>query len=187
MDKHLLSSELQSERISLKRHSLDLAPTMFKYVDQDRDRLRRFLPWVDHQNNLQDEIDYIKLTHKRWDDYTSFDYGIFDKSSETYMGNIGVHTINWANECCEIGYWLLSKFEGKGFMSNSLKVLERHLFEVGFNRVEVRCSDINERSANVPKYNGYTFEGELRQNSIELNEFRNTKIFSKLKSEYFKS
>jgi len=32
--------------------------------------------------------------------------------------------------------------------------------------------------------NNYKLEGELRENAIELGQYRNTKIFSKLKSEY---
>ena len=186
MEKLSFKKEIKDARVTLKKHSLDLAETMFNYVDQDRERLRQFLPWVDHTKILEDEIGYIKHTHKSWDNHTLFDYGLFDAQAGTYMGNIGVHTISWEHNCCEIGYWILGKFEGQGHMSNALKALEKYVFELGFNRIEIRCSDLNERSANVPKYNGYTFEGELRQNAIELGKYRNTKIFSKLKFEYIK-
>ena len=184
MKKKYFNSQLNGSKVILKRHSLDLAETMFNYVDQDRERLRQFLPWVDQTKTLDDEIGYIKHTHQKWDEYILFDYGIFDIESNTYLGNIGTHTISWNNNCCEIGYWILGKYEGKGFISNALKTLEKHIFDLGFNRIEVRCSDLNEKSANVPKNNGYTLEGELRKNAIELGHYRNTKIFSKLKTEY---
>ncbi len=69
---------------------------MFNYVDQDRERLRQFLPWVDLTKTLEDEIGYIKHTHERWDDYTLFDYGIFDTESNTYLGNIAISEKNFS-------------------------------------------------------------------------------------------
>lgn len=179
-----LREKLNGNRITLKKNELEQAETIFDYVNLDRTRLGKFLPWVEFTNTLQDEIDYIKHTHEKWEEKSLFDFGIFDNKSNTYMGNIGVHTIDWFNSSCEIGYWILGKFEGQGFVSDALKTLEKHLFEIGFNRIEIRCSDLNERSANIPKSNAFVFEGELRQNTIQMGSYRNTKVFSKLASDF---
>ncbi len=69
-------------------------------------------------------------------------------------------------------------------MSDAVKILEAYLFKVGFNRVEIRCSDLNERSAGVPERLDYHLDGVLRKDSFEMGAFRNTKIHSKLKHEY---
>lgn len=180
MNKQNLREVLTGERIELRKHSVSMAQTMFDYVQADRDRLDQFLPWVQYINTVEDELNYIKSTHKRWEEGTLFDYGIFDKTTNIYMGNVGVHTIKWNHECAELGYWILGKFEGHGFMSDAVKLLEAELFRVGFHRVEIRCSDINARSANVPIRCGYHLDGMLRENAIEKGKFRNTKVFSKL-------
>ncbi len=75
-------------------------------------------------------------------------------------------------------------FEGFGYMSEAVVCLENALFKVGFNRVQIRCSSINERSANVPKACGYVYEGTHRQDGIDLGKFRDTQVFSKLRKEW---
>jgi ribosomal-protein-serine acetyltransferase len=184
MDKKYLEKKLTGKRIYLKEHELDLAQTMFDYVDSDRVRLKKFLPWVDFISKVDDQVEYIEKCHQDWMNYSTFDYGIYTQEDDTYMGNIGVHTISWSNSTAEIGYWILGGFEGKGFMSEAVGVVEKELFGIGFNRIEIRCSSLNERSSAVPKRCDYIFEGKLRKNSVENGEFRDTFIYSKLKEEY---
>jgi RimJ/RimL family protein N-acetyltransferase len=184
MKKFELKRKLQGTRIYLKKHEEELAKTMFNYVDQDRERLRQFLPWVDQIKRVSDEAEFIENTHKCWLEMSSFAYGIFKSDDDTYMGNIGVHNILWEHESCEIGYWILRSYEGKGYVTEALKVLEAHLFEEGFNRVQILCSDKNERSKQVPKRANYKFEGLTRQDAFELGSYRNTETFSKLTSDY---
>lgn len=184
MKKLFLPNEIEASRVVLRKHSLELADQMFRYVDQDRKRLREFLPWVDSTRMINDEINYIRMTQEKWEQYSLFDYGIYRKSDSLYMGNCGVHSIAWEHDRCELGYWILGAFEGQGFMSESVRALENILFEVGFNRVEIHCSSLNLRSANVPRANGYRLEGVQRQDVIENGKYRDTFIFAKLKSEY---
>ncbi len=186
MERFSFKEKLDGERIYLKRHDIELAETMFKYVDEDRERLGQFLPWVDFTKTIEDEVNYIKHTHERWDERALFDYGIYRRGDDKYLGNCGVHTIRWEHDYCELGYWILGDFEGQGFMSEAVRILESYLFEEGFNRIQVRCSDINSRSENIPKNNGYIYEGTSRKDSIEKGKYRSTKMFSKLSSEYIK-
>ena len=56
------------------------------------------------------------------------------------------------------------------------------------NRIQIKCDERNIPSAGVAKKCGYFFEGKLREDSINehFGDFRNTLIFSKLKSEFLK-
>lgn len=183
MEKTHLPDQIESERILLKRHSPDLAAQMFQYVDQDRKRLREFLPWVDFTRSVEDEASYIRMTQERWQNHSLFDYGIFRKSDSLYMGNCGVHSIAWQHDRCELGYWILGAFEGQGYVSEAVRALENVLFQVGFNRIEIRCASTNLRSARVPRVNGYRLEGVLRQDAVENGGYRDTYVFGKLKNE----
>lgn len=184
MEKRGLSPKLEGSKVVLKKHEEVLASTMFSYVENDRNRLGQFLPWVSFTKTVEDELSYIKHTRKCWDEGTLFDYGIFRKSDDLYLGNIGLHSIRWEFDRCEVGYWILGDFEGQGYMSEALRILEAHAFELGFHRIEVRCSSINQRSASVPIACGYLFDGVLKENSIEQEKYRDTFIFSKLKHHY---
>ena len=183
MKKEFLPDELSGKRIALKRHSIDLAEKMFRYVDQDRNRLRKFLPWVDFTLSVPDEEAYIKMTAEKWQEHALFDYGIFRKSDSLYMGNCGVHSIAWQHDRCEFGYWILGDFEGQGYVSEAVGVLEKAIFNLGFNRIEIRCASTNSHSANIPRRNGYHLDGTLRQDAIENGQYRDTLVFAKLKSD----
>jgi RimJ/RimL family protein N-acetyltransferase len=104
MEKKAFPLKIESDRIVLKKHELGLAPLMFSFVEKDRERLRKFLPWVDDTKSVQDEIDYITMTRENWDAFQRFDYGIFRKSDDQYMGNVGVHSISLTHERCELGF-----------------------------------------------------------------------------------
>lgn len=183
MEKTQVSTLLHGERVYLKKHEESLASQMYEYINSDRERLGKFLPWVPLIQNQNDEISYIKMTHQKWEQGTLFDYGIFRIEDGVYMGNIGLHTIDWTHHRAEIGYWILGHFEGKGYMSDAVKLLESHLFDVGFHRLEIHCSDLNNRSEKVPIRCGYTYEGTARENLRDRNKYRNTKIFAKLSTD----
>lgn len=184
MKKQSFVNSIEGKRIFLKKHDINLAGVMFSYIEKDRERLQRFLPWVPFVKTVEDEVKYIKDTHRFWEDNARFDFGIFRKDDDVYMGNIGVHGIHWDNCCCEAGYWILGDFEGAGYVSEALKILENYIFSIGFNRLEVRCSSANDRSAKVPISGGYVFEGVLLENVLEHQKFRDTLIFAKLKRDY---
>lgn len=137
--------------------------------------------------SVQDEKDFIKNSLKRWKENTLFEFGIFRKSDDKYIGNIGAHSISWGRHSCELGYWILGDFEGQGYMSEAVLALEAELFKLGFNRVQIRCNNTNKRSANVPRACGYKHEGTIRQDGIDLGKFRDTMVFGKLKKEWMKS
>jgi RimJ/RimL family protein N-acetyltransferase len=183
MKKEYFPHQFEGERVVMRKHQVDLASMMFDSIEKDRERLRQFLPWVDHTNSVDDEFNYIKMTQEKWDQYELFDYGIFIKDNDEYAGNIGVHSIAWEHERCELGYWIIKKFEGQGYMSDAVTTLENICFSLGFHRIEIRCSSRNTRSASIPKKLGYLQEGFLREESIEMGVYRSTLVFGKLKSE----
>lgn len=182
MEKTHLPELIECEKVLLIKHDPNLAQLMFDYVEKDRVRLNKFLPWVKFAKTVEDEVNYIKMTHEKWNAYELYDFGIFNKTTRVYMGNAGIHHIHWDYNRCEIGYWLGGEFEGKGFVSDSVKGLERVLFKMGFHRIEIRCSSLNSRSANVPKRLGYAHDGTLKEDTVENGTYRDTLVFGKLKT-----
>ncbi len=180
MDKQPFPLELASERLILRQHDPSLADIMFRCVDEERERLRVFLPWVDGTRTAEDTRAYIQKTRDGHADGTQVGYGLFDPRTGEYMGNAGMHAIQWEHRCIELGYWILGRFEGKGHMSEAVRLLERACFDLGFHRVEIRCSSANARSAAIPRRLGYTLDGTLRENAIEHGQYRDTLVFGKL-------
>ena len=54
-----LPEQIESERIILKHPinpTFELAETLYKIVDESRETLRKWLPWVDKTNSPEDEF-----------------------------------------------------------------------------------------------------------------------------------
>ncbi|OFZ62085.1 MAG: hypothetical protein A2577_08505, partial [Bdellovibrionales bacterium RIFOXYD1_FULL_36_51] len=186
MEEQFLPEYIQGERISLKKLYMDLATKMFQYVDQDRERLARFLPWPEFLKSVNDEINFINEANEAWKEKKGFHFGIFRNSDNEYMGNIGLFNVSWINCSLEMGYWILGKFEGNGYMTEAVMNLEKTLFEMGFNRLVIRFDPLNKKSGSIARRLNYVHEGTLREVVFESNNIRSLSVCSKLKSEYEK-
>lgn len=180
-------SELKGERIVLKRiePTIELAQEVFAQVDKNREYLRKWLPWADFMKSAEDELKYFFDEEKKVEKGEKINYGIF--LDNVYAGNIGFFDVDDKVMSGEIGYWLSEDFGRKGYVTEAVKTLEKHLFQdLGFNRIQIKCDEKNIPSAKVAEKCGYVLEGILRQDerSEYFNENRNTKLFSKLKSEF---
>ncbi|WP_413557071.1 GNAT family N-acetyltransferase [Bdellovibrio sp. HCB209] len=176
-----LPSVLKGSRITLEKHSMSLAPEMFAMIDVNREHLQD-MPWTKLTNSIEDSKNWINATFSEWDNLALFDYGMYVNGK--YIGSCGVHSINWEFKHCELGYWIGKEFEGKGYISEAVKLLEDACFTAGFHRVEIRCASFNEASARVALKNSYKLEGELREDSLINGKYRSTQVYGKLRREW---
>lgn len=180
MEKFLFKDTIDSERIFLRKHRADDAGKIFEAIDRDRARLTSFLPWPPAIKTVQDEANYIGYTHKTWEQHRFFDYSLFYKPDGAFIGSVGVLNINWASASAELGYWIVGSYEGRGLVSEAVGAITAYLFDSGFFRIEVRCTEGNLRSCKVVERLGFAREGVLRGNIIENGSRRNTIVYSKL-------
>ena len=183
MEKKDLPTEIEVDRIVLRKHDPAVAPLMFEAVNGDRARLGRFMPWVAKTQTLADSEKYIQECEKAWSEGTLYDFGIYLRQTKKYIGNIGVHHIDWASDKCELGYWIEEAFEGHGYMTEAAAAMEEILFAHGFNRIEIRCDPTNARSTKIPDRLGFILEGRLRENFRVNGKLVDSRVYAKLKSD----
>lgn len=187
MEKRGIPKVIEGERIILRKHKDSVRQEMFDLIQKNRQRLAEFLPWVPFNKSVTDTQVYLDLCHENWLQGSEFNFGIFERENDLYMGNISIHQIKWGNHCCELGYWLGKDYEGKGYVSEAIKILEKEILKIGFHRIEIRCSPENIRSEAIAKRLGYTLEGHLRDNiklSGRSQVYRDTLIFGKIREDF---
>lgn len=114
----------------------------------------------------------------------SFRFLIFDKSGgKDLIGTASLHRIDWDIPKCEMGYWINTKYSGKGYMTEAVK----ELANFGFNhleckRIEIRCDSRNLKSRFIPEKLGFTYEGTLRNEDLSADgsQLTDTCIYSKI-------
>lgn len=181
MEKRYLQESIEGKKVILKKYEIGLAQKMFEFICKDRERLSRYLPWAPHIKSVDDEIKFIEESLAAWKQYLSANYSIFSKFDMEYLGNVSAFNFDWTNESCEIGYWILGDYEGKGFIRDAVDMLENELLLVGFNRIVIMCEKENQRSGCIPKSLGYVLEGELRELKKYHDKFVTLEVYSKLR------
>ncbi|WP_053228145.1 GNAT family N-acetyltransferase [Spirochaeta cellobiosiphila] len=171
---------LEGTRVLLKKHDINNAKLMYELVVRDRERLSKFLPWPKKIEKVEDEEMFIKYCLDSWASFTACQYAIYLKETNQYIGNIGAFNFDTVNDCCEIGYLIFSEFEGRGYIIESLTILEKTLFSMGFHRLYILCDPANSKSNSIPKRLNYYYEGIQRESAKYNDMYNDLEVYSKL-------
>jgi len=176
-----LFEELRGPRVVVRPYRLEDADELFAAVEESRQHLWPWLPWVIQHQTVEDTRDFILRTQANWllreDDLT---VGIFEASSGRYLGGSGLHIRGWDVPAFEIGYWIRASAEGRGHVAETVKLLTDFAFtSLGAQRVMIRCDARNTRSASVAERLGFVREALLRNDTRDANgELRSTLVYS---------
>lgn len=155
------------------------AAAIFEVVNRDRAHLRKWLPWVDNTRQADDALKFVKTTLAQFANNEGLTAGIW--RGKEYAGTIGTHKIDWLNRKVEIGYWLAAKFQGRGIVTDTCRLLTNHAFkEWELNRVEIHCAPGNQKSCAVPTRLGFQLEGVLRKAQLVGGKYLDTNVYAML-------
>ncbi|MCX7877052.1 MAG: GNAT family N-acetyltransferase [Ignavibacteria bacterium] len=175
---------LETERLRLRKLSLRDATDIYEYASSPE--VSEHVSWEYHRD-ISDSVRFLRTIVQQYESGLPSPWGIVLKNERKLIGTIGFHTYSPENFYGEIGYALSNRYWNNGYMTEAFKEVLRFGFEVlKLNRIEATCKPMNIRSERVMIKCGLKFEGLLRQRLFTKNSFHDLKIFSILKSEYFK-
>ena len=133
-------------------------------IDNSREHLEAFMPWVDRYHNPDDALEYTRRSRARWLLREDLSVAIVERQTGRIVGGSGLHRIDWGIRAFEIGYWIRQDAEGRGYITETVQLLTRLAFdELDANRVELRIDTRNIRSLRVGERLGFVLEGTLRR------------------------
>ena len=114
--------------------------------------------------------------------------GMWEATTNRYLGGTGFHPRDWDIGYFEIGYWIRASAEGRGYVTEAVRLLTDFVFHtLKANRLEIRCDELNVRSAAIPRRLGFVEEGRLRNLlSAHDGRLRTMIIFSLIPGEWQK-
>ncbi len=158
---------------------------IFQSIDQNRDFLSKWLPFVEQTRTQEDTESFIRSVLAEPGDEREDVFVIWHQ--DHFAGLIGLKDTDRLNLKTEIGYWLIEKMTGKGIMKRSVEVLVSYLFTaVKMNRIQIKCGVGNEKSAAIPKRLGFHFEGIERHGEKHRDSFIDLEVYSLLRQEWEK-
>lgn len=151
-------------------------------IEKNRLFLRNYLLWVDKTNSFQDCYNATDMFIDLWNKKENYAYSVVLNDTGKAIGSIDIHNIDLNNHSAEIGYWLAEEYNGNGYMSEAVKLIEKQSFISGLNRLVIRSEVDNIASCRVAEKNNYILEGIHKQMLLKYDIFRDIKCFAKIKN-----
>ncbi len=172
--------ELRGKRVLVRPYREGDAEAVFEAVTESREHVLPWLPWATQYEMLDDARHFIARCQSAWilrDDLT---VGLWDAATGRYVGGSGLHPRDWEVPSFEIGYWVRATDQGRGYVTEAVKLLADYAFDTyGARRVSIHCDARNERSAAVARRLGFVQEARLRNAAVAYDGvLRDTLIFS---------
>ncbi|MFD1205942.1 MULTISPECIES: GNAT family N-acetyltransferase [Sporosarcina] len=177
-------SQFESERLIIRMPEVGDALDVWNAIRNSLPALRNWMPFAQQQPELHVTEENLRESIADFITRKDLRLHLFSKETGEFVGSTGLHRIDWSIPKFEIGYWVDTKFEGKGYITEAVERLTAFAFEeLGARRVEIRCDEENVRSRAVAERAGYELEGVLKQDSLSADgsSLRNTCIYAKIK------
>jgi RimJ/RimL family protein N-acetyltransferase len=178
---------LRSERLLLRAPQEGDGIALNQAVRQSLDELRPWMPWAQKAPSRKQSELICRQMAARFAQRSDLPLFIFARGADggcaRLLGGIGLHRIDWSVPRFEIGYWRRSGEQGQGWISEAVSTLSRFAFDhLGARRVEIRMSSDNMKSRAVAERCGFTLEGVLRQDSLDLHgQPRDTAVYARVR------
>ncbi|MDK9698743.1 MAG: GNAT family N-acetyltransferase [bacterium] len=174
--------ELSSERLLLRKLSMDDAEAIFEYASQDE--VTRFMLW-DTNRTIEETRTFLKMSLEAYDAKVPGIWAIVYKPENKVIGTLGMHNYRPQHFRVEIGYVIAKPYWGRGIMTEAVKTVLTFCFEtMGLNRVDACCFDGNIASERVILKSGMKYEGTLREFVFVKGKLWDVRMFSILRREY---
>lgn len=180
-----IPSELTGERIVVKAWREEQASALWEAVEASRAHLSPWMPWVKDHASPDASREYVRRMLAKWALREDLPMGIWTRAEGRLVGSTGLHHIDWSVPSMEIGYWLRTDAVGHGYTAEAVRLVAGMAFEhLKAERLTIRCSTLNARSAAVPPRCGFTLEATLRHDTrTHEGALRDTLLFALLRAE----
>lgn len=167
-----------NERVCLEQIRPEDAPEMFQIIENQREYLKKWLPFVDETLELSDSESFIASIYADIPEKQELVFAI--RIEGAFSGLIGFKCTDMENLKTEIGYWLSESFQKQGIMTACVKAVISYAFEtMHLNRIQIRCAIGNTPSRNIPLRLGFQLEGIERDGERTIDgAYRDLEVYS---------
>ena len=159
---HKGTQTIETERLILRRFTLDDAPQMYANWASDPE-VTRYLTWPAHASV---EVTRMVISDwvKRYEQLDTYHWGLELKETGELIGDLALVRIDESIEEGEVGWCMGRAWWGRGLMPEAGRAMLKYLFdEVGFNRVMAKHDVNNPKSGRAMQKIGMLYEGTQRQ------------------------
>lgn len=160
--RHTGTVEIETDRLLLRAILLSDAQSLYELVSDEE--VLKYLSGIPVYTGKEMAVDYIKnkLT-KKYQNADFYDWAVVLKSENKMIGRISVYKQDDYRRMADLVWQLNANYRNKGYISEGVKAVINHLFEIGFERIEAFADIENKASTKVMAKVGMQYEGTLRK------------------------
>ncbi|MCD4820379.1 MAG: GNAT family N-acetyltransferase [Candidatus Cloacimonetes bacterium] len=159
------------------------AEELYKLTENNREFLKKWLPWLDNIHNQDDTNKFLQHQLSRFQKSEGVPEIIFYKGK--IAGVLDFNKIDHANGIGHIGYWLAKDYNGHGIMTQVVTDLIKLGFEYySMQKVEIHCAVKNIPSRAIPERLGFKNEGVIRQAEKLYDRYVDHVVYGLLRDEF---
>jgi RimJ/RimL family protein N-acetyltransferase len=171
--------ELTDESIFLRPYGEADAEQLYSAVRESIPEVSRWLSWCHENYSLDESRNFINSRQiaSQGDEWYSF--AIFEKSSNEFVGGVGLNFINRVHQFGNLGYWVRTSAAGRGFATRATRLAARFGFaELGLRRIEIVAAVENVASQRVAEKAGAFRECVARKRLLINGESHDAVLYS---------
>lgn len=158
--------ELCDGKVRLRPYIPRDAAALFEAAKESVASVGRYLPWCHEDYTFEEAAQWCSVTEEKWENAEAYDFVIEDALTREFLGGCAINRIEPQYRRCNLGYWVRSSRQKRGFATAATRMLARWaLEELGLRRVEISAAVTNAASCRVAEKAGAVRE------SIQRNGF----------------
>lgn len=125
---------------------------LFDCINNNRQHLSRWFPWVSETQKLEDSIKFLNSIEEQHANSTALHLGIFDSEEDKLLGSVAFREIRKADNVGILGCWLASESQGKGIATVACKKLIDYGKTIGLDHFEIHTAVDNTRAQRIAEH-----------------------------------
>jgi len=180
-----MRTTLSNSLVAIRRYDTVDVPLLYEAARESTREVSVWLPWCHSHYSMEDSLEWILQSGKRWDEKREFHFGIFDLETGTLIGGVGLNELKPEHRLANLGYWVRSHWTGRGLATAAASLAAKFGFEeLLLDRIEILAALGNKGSQRVAQKLGANKEGILRNRLVIHGRAHDAVVFSLIGSEW---
>lgn len=154
---------IETPRLILRPIMPDDGAAVFEAKQETFEELHQWMPWAKELGTADDAEVTAREAYARFIRREDMMMVGFEKETGQFVIGTGLHRFDWKVRRFEIGYYVRSSAQGKGYAGEAANALARYAFaQLQANAVEIGHAAGNDKSRRVIEKLGFELEGRAR-------------------------
>jgi RimJ/RimL family protein N-acetyltransferase len=155
------ASHMISPRLIVRDYRSTDAEAIWRAIEESRSSLTHWVPDIARRQTPAEVRSGLELLAGQRERGQGQVFGLWERASGAFVGEVGLYQLEWDRRSAEIGYWLRQTARGHGYAAEALELVCAHARTVlELRRVEAHIALDNVASRRLAERQGFRIVGQ---------------------------